>query len=464
MLPARTKIVATLGPSSTRPGFVARLVERGVRVFRINCSHTDETNARAWVEMVRRAAKRARRPCAILFDLQGPRIRVGTLPGPSTLRKGDTIRLFPGAEAKGGLPLEYARLLRDVRPGERVLLNDGRVALDVRSRGRDHLVAKVVRGGPIATRKGVNFPDSNLRIPAITPKDRKDLRTAARCEADYVALSFVREGGDLLRLRKILDGLGLPAGIVAKIERREAVERIDGILAAADSIMVARGDLGIEISLEKVPLVQRRLIAAARGAGKPVITATQMLDSMMTSSIPTRAEVSDIHHAVLDGTDAVMLTGETAGGEHPIEAVDWLARVVVEAEKEAPPPFSFGAGADLFQRIAENVRDLAREVGAKRIVCFSRTGLTARAIAATHAEVPVIALTPFQKTRRACALYAGVSAYPIPRVDSVEAALRLGRRLMTEKVGMKRGDRYVLVVGPHFLGAARTNIIQIVEV
>ena len=387
----RTRIVATLGPASD--GRVAELVAAGVDVFRLNFAHGTQAEHAARISAVRAAA--GDRPVAILGDLGGPKLR---LDRPVVGRTGDIVAL--------SLP-------PTVRPGDPVLLADGRMLLEVVDAGR----ARVVVGGEVPAGKGLNLPASCLDLPALTPKDEADLRFAASQGVDLIALSFVARPEDIAGAR----GAGLP--VIAKIERATALDHLEGIVAAADGVLVARGDLGVEIAIERVPLVQKQVIALANRLARPVITATQMLRSMVDSPLPTRAEATDVANAVLDGSDAVMLSEETAIGAWPVEAVRTMARIVREAETVLGSRLVLPSG-DVAGEVAHAACVLAERLQARAIVVGTRTGATARLVARHRPPAPVIALTPDESVRRRLSLVWGVTAVTVPWYDSPEAVLR----------------------------------------
>ncbi|MSR47807.1 MAG: pyruvate kinase [Planctomycetes bacterium] len=475
-----TKIVATLGPSSQTPSVVQALVEAGLDIARLNFSHGDARGHARLAAVVRSAARKVGRTVAVLQDLQGPRIRIGALPaewcdgtGAFRLEEGQTIRLG-GAVAtrdrRSGitLPTTFPALARDVRRGERLLLRDGRVEVVVEAVRDGVIRALVRRGGDIRSRSGINAPDSRLDVPALTAKDRVDLAVGARLGVDAVALSFVRDAADVERARRELARLGSRAMVVAKIERREAIEQLDALLGAADGVMVARGDLGVELGPEAVPLLQKEILRKALARHSFAITATQMLESMVESATPTRAEVSDVANAILDGTDALMLSGETANGRHPVAAVAAMDRIARHVERGTqiavpaePPP---GAPADDFIfALAGAAVQLAEQSGARALLPFTESGRTAAIVATYRPELPIIALTPHPATARRLAFWRGVTARLLPRHRDLARLFAAGVRRACAAGDLARGDVAVLV-GGHALAPGGSNTLQVVRV
>ena len=488
----RVKIVCTLGPASASAAAVRALVRAGMDVARLNFSHgTQAEHARA-IRRVREAARRERRPVAILADLAGPKIRVGDLDEPRRWRTGETVVLSsrPNPQTPGAIGTTYRGLARDLRAGQPVLLDDGRLRLEVvRVRGEE-VVCKVREGGELLPHKGINLPGTSLSVPAITEKDRADLDFAVDAGADLVALSFVRTAADLQeasrRLRRAAlrgrpaagaaprGGLahgplaGLAPPLIAKLEKPQALDDLAGILDESAGVMVARGDLGVEIPPEKVPMAQKRIISAARALGRPVITATQMLESMTERSRPTRAEASDVANAVLDGTDAVMLSAETAAGRYPVEAVRMMDRIIRETEASRgavvdPRLARFQSNGALSPQDAVSGAAvmLADTLGAAAIVAFTLSGGTALRLARRRPQAPIIAVSPEVRVLRRLSLIWGVTPLRLPRsrrllrlIAVADAALR-ARRLA------RAGDRVVLVMGYPPGAGTRTNLVKV---
>jgi pyruvate kinase len=461
----RTKIVATLGPGTGTPDRVAALLEAGANVIRINASHgTPEARAQ-WMAMVRESAARLDLPVALLVDLQGPRIRVGDLRDARTLTPGDTVVFAPEDLASGDeLPTTYEALARDVLPGARILLNDGLLAVEVTQVAPPRVEARVVDGGVLTAHKGMNLPGVQVSAPALTEKDREDVVHAVKNGADYVALSFVRRAEDLAELRSLVPP---SVRLVAKIEKAAALEDLDRILRACDAVMVARGDLGVELPFEQVPLVQKRLIRAANRVGRPVITATQMLESMVRNPRPTRAEASDVANAMLDGTDAVMLSAETAIGDFPVEAVEAMDRIIREMERSGPGREErrmermSGGPVTVEDAIALGTHAVARMLRTPLIVTLTKGGFTARRVAATRPTVPILAVTTEPVTYRQLALVWGIVPVLVDRVPGYDAMLGVVRDLILRRGYAAAGDRIVMTAGVPWEVSGSTNLIKV---
>ena len=416
----RTKIIATLGPASDSPAMINKLLDAGVNVVRLNMSHGDHESHRALFKRVRAAAKRQKKNIAILMDLCGPKIRVGKFAdGKITLSKDQlvtvTCRNVTGDD--GLIPSQYRRLHKDVKKGERVLLDDGNLELCVLSIKDTEVKCRVVHGGVLKDKKGMNLPDSNLSTTAFTEKDKTDALLAMELGADFVALSFVRNAGDITRLTRFMNKRGEAIPVISKVERPEAVENIDEILAESYGIMVARGDLGIELPAEQVPMIQRDLIKRARRAYVPVIVATQMLESMVTHSRPTRAEVGDVASAAHSSADAVMLSAETASGAYPVEAVETMVKVVREIERHqwrdgyyGSQVFSDRRNADFSIReaVAHAALELVRDLNLEAIIVPTRSGITAHVLAAHRTTAPMVGICSLQTVSRRLSLHWGV--------------------------------------------------------
>jgi pyruvate kinase len=462
----RTKIVATLGPACWDEATLRALLAAGVSVIRINFSHAAHGITTEKVALLRRlAAEEPGRNLAILGDLQGPRIRVGELPpGGVTLRPGSAVTLSVHLDG-AAIPVDYAGLPGDVAVGDTILLDDGLLALQVTdvdpAQGR--IDAVVLVGGVLTSHKGINVPSRPLSVPTVTAKDREDLRFALDQGMDMIALSFVRSGADVTEARRLIGELTERAvPIIAKIEKDAALTDFDAILAASDGVMVARGDLGVELAPELLPPIQKRLIAAANRAAKPVITATQMLDSMIRNPRPTRAEATDVANAVLDGSDAIMLSGETAAGKYPLEAVRMMARIAVEAEQVfdyegwtahgATPPGEAGPAAPRpvdSRRIAELIASaadrIAEDLGAAAVITLTRSGTSARLVAKCRPRGTLIAVTDNLTTQRALAVTWGVQALRLDAFGGTVETLAAAERLAVEHGLVTPGDLIVFV-------------------
>ena len=459
----RTKIVATLGPATGTEEPIGALLDAGVNVIRINASHGTPELRGLWIEAVRRAADARDFPVAILVDLQGPRIRVGDLPGPRVLRPGQTVVFAPEGTARGDeLPTTYADLAKDARPGVKILLDDGLLSVEVTRVTPPKVHARVVDGGPLTAHKGMNLPGIQVSAPALTDKDREDVADAVRQGVDYLALSFVRRAEDLAELR----GLVPPTvRLVAKIEKAAALGDLERILKASDGVMVARGDLGVELPFEEVPLVQKRLIKDANRHGKPVITATQMLESMVHHPRPTRAEASDVANAILDGTDAVMLSAETATGEYPLEAVRAMDRIIREIERQGGGREERRLAArdevSVEDAIALGTHAVARMLKTPLIVTLTKGGFTARKVAALRPPVPILAVTTELTTFHQLALVWGVTPVRVDRVPGYDAMLAVVRDLILKRGYAKPGDRIVMTAGVPWEVSGTTNLLKV---
>ena len=462
----RTKIVATLGPASSKEETLEKMVSAGLNVVRLNMSHGTLEEHRERVELVRRVEKKTGAPLPILIDLCGPKIRIGKLPKePLYLHRGDRVVLTTGKPEKGKIPVNYPNLHREVRRGETILLADGAFRLKVKEvKGRD-IVCEVIVGGPLTSHKGVNLPNTKLSVPALTEKDKEDAKFAAQVRADYIALSFVRRADDVLELKKFLKGLGAQIPVIAKIEKPEAVKNIDEILYAADGIMVARGDLGVELPIEKVPVIQKMLIKKANEAGKPVITATQMLKTMVDLPVPTRAEATDVANAVLDGTDALMLSEETAVGKYPVRVIRVMAKIAREAEKIYPHERYLSLPTKGLQdSLAKSACTLSMEVKVKAIVPFTRSGATAAAVSRFRPSVPIYAVTHDEKTFRALNLLWGVYPFLTVPATTTDRVIEESLRVIKEKGIAKKGEKVIVLAGAPTGVPGTTNLIEVLTV
>jgi pyruvate kinase len=477
----RTKIVATLGPAWSEPHQITALLDAGVNVVRINASHATSEIRAHWIGELQGIMKQRAESGAILVDLQGPRIRVGALPEPLHLEAGQRVVFAPEAEARAGeIPTTYDALASDVRVGARILLDDGLLALEVTG-VRDQRVEAVVHyGGELKSNKGMNLPGLEVSAPALTEKDLVDVRQAAALGVDYIALSFVRRREDMEELRRLVPR---NTKLIAKIEKDTALRNLCGILDASDAIMVARGDLGVELPFEEVPLMQKQIIREAGLHGKPVITATQMLESMIHAPRPTRAEASDVANAILDGTDAVMLSAETAVGRYPLEAVRAMDRIAREMEMQRQgrgvtldaalgrrasegvllPHHQPGQGGPVRTEdaIAVAVCAAAEMLSAPVILCFTSSGFTARKVATCRPGVPVFACTPEPETFRQLSLVWGVTSALIQHSTDYDAMLAVARRHILERGLARPGERLVVTAGVPFDMPGTTNLLKI---
>ncbi|PQV48545.1 pyruvate kinase [Paraburkholderia sp. BL21I4N1] len=470
-----TKIVATIGPASSTPEILLKMIQAGLDVVRLNFSHGTADDHRQRAEFVREAARQAGREVAIMADLQGPKIRVGKFEnGKIMLVAGEPFILDAecelGNEQRAGL--DYKDLPRDLKPGDVLLLNDGLIVLDVaRVIGSEiHTIVKI--GGELSNNKGINRQGGGLSAPALTAKDMEDIRTAMSLGVDYVAVSFPKNATDMEMARQLANIAGAPFGIkpkmIAKIERAEAIPALQGILDASDGIMVARGDLAVEVGNAAVPALQKRMIRMARESNKFVITATQMMESMIYAPVPTRAEVSDVANAVLDGTDAVMLSAESAAGKYPVQTIETMAAICVEAEKseqsELDKDFLDRTFTRIDQSIAMGALFTAYHLGAKAIVALTESGSTALWMSRHWTHVPIFALTPRVGSERAMALYRNVTSLHLDTNTDRDTALQQALETVVSKGYASHGDMVVLTVGEPMGQAGGTNTLKIVRV
>jgi pyruvate kinase len=466
----RAKIVCTLGPATDSYDQIKALVDAGMDVARFNLSHGSHAEHEERYHRVRKAADETGRSVGLLADLQGPKIRLGRFTeGPVLLERGDTftITVEDGVEGDGQIcGTTYAGLATDVTTGERILVDDGKVCLKVTSVDGPRVHTTVLEGGVISDHKGLNLPGVAVSVPALSKKDEDDLRWALRTGFDVIALSFVRTGRDVQDVHRIMDEEGRRLPVIAKVEKPQAVENIDDIVAAFDGIMVARGDLGVEMPLEQVPIVQKRAIKLAKRNAKPVIVATQMLDSMIDNARPTRAEASDVANAVIDGTDAVMLSGETSVGKHPIETVRTMARIVAAAEEDIlakglPPLTERNKPRTQGGAVARAAAEIGDFLGAKFLVAFTQSGDTARRLSRYRSPIPLLAFTPDQATRSQLALTWGVETYLGPCVDSTDAMVDQVDELLLRSGRCEKGDMVVITAGSPPGVSGSTNMVRV---
>jgi pyruvate kinase len=461
-----TKIVATLGPATDAPGVLKQLLAAGVDVFRLNASHGEQDQHAACIDAVRAAAREMREQAGILIDLQGPKIRLGRFEnGGCTLQAGCefTITTEPLMGTAERAYTGYSRFAQEVKPGDRVLLADGAVELRALASDGANVRTEVVCGGAIGDHKGINLPGVKVSIPSLTEKDLADLHFGLNAGVDFVALSFVRTAEDVLGLRDRLGGR--PVSIVAKIEKPEGWQNIEAILDVSDGVMVARGDLGVETSLEKVPRIQKSIIRRARRKGRFVITATQMLESMIEHPSPTRAEVSDVANAIYDGTDALMLSAETSVGNYPVEAVRFMTRIAREAEESIrnkgfldPPRRPTPTNPEI---LADAAHQAAREARASAIVVFTSRGSSARLVSRCRPPVPVYAITPHDTTARQLSISYGVIPLLAPDVSNTDEMMAQMDRILVEGGLLKKGDTVVFVAGQPVGRPGSTNLMKL---
>jgi pyruvate kinase len=468
----KTKIVATLGPASSSEEMIARMIVAGVDVVRLNFSHGTAEDHIQRAETVRNIALKLGRPVGVLCDLQGPKIRIGKFElGSVKLAAGDTFIL--DADCKLGnqqrVGLDYKTLPREVGPGSVLLLDDGRIVMTVEMVKGNEIICTVVSGGILSNNKGINRQGGGLSAAALTEKDKQDIKTAVALEADFIALSFPRNGADVKQARKLVRKAGGNASIVAKIERAEAIDALEEIIAASDVIMVARGDLGVEVGDAAVPGLQKRMIRMARAQNKVVITATQMLESMITSPIPTRAEVSDVANAVLDGTDAVMLSAESAVGHYPLESVSAMHRVCLEAEKEYHGRQLPQKVNQEFQRTDEAISMAAiytaEHLKVAAIAALTQSGTAAQWLSRADTLVPIYALSPLKEARRKLTLYRGVYPYPIDQAGKKRDEILKEMEDTLVRYGVVSKDDLVLFTFGEPIGKeGGTNTLKIVKI
>jgi pyruvate kinase len=466
----KTKIVATIGPASSDPEILGKMIDAGLNVARLNFSHGDHASHKETVLALRSLAKERGLEVGILQDLSGPKIRLGAITE-RRLENGQVIRLVKGAgdAPPDVLTVNYEYLVDDVEPGSRILLADGRLELKILEKNAEALVAEVLTGGVISAHKGVNLPESNLQIRAFTDKDKNDLICGLEMGVDFVAMSFVRHEDDLKPIREMINRSSSPPLLIAKIEKPQALARLERILDVADGLMVARGDLGVEMALEEVPLIQKELIEAARRRGKLVITATQMLASMVTSPRPTRAEVTDVANAILDGTDAVMLSDETAAGQFPVESVAMLHKVALRAEPHIDSDRFMDEKTDrnlekMGASITKAVSILAKDQNAKAIVAITQGGSTARLVAHYRQPVPVVGMTSSQTTFRQLTLSWGVIPALVQACDSIMLLEQLASEFLVRKNLAHKGDVVFLTCGLPLQVSGTTNLIKLLDI
>jgi pyruvate kinase len=466
-----TKIVATLGPACADPAVLSRMLAAGVDVVRLNFSHGQASDHVDRATLVRSAAKALGREVAIMADLQGPKIRIGRFAdGRVTLAPGATFVLDATRDGgdESGVGLDYKELPRDVSPGAILLLDDGLIRLKVESVSGPRIVTRVELGGTLSNNKGINRLGGGLTAPALTAKDMDDMKTAASLEADYVAVSFPKNKEDMYRARQLLRAANGRALLIAKIERAEAIGALEEIIEASDGIMVARGDLAVEVGNAAVPGLQKRMIRLARERNKLTITATQMMESMIHNPVPTRAEVSDVANAVLDGTDAVMLSAETAAGKYPVETIEAMAQICVEAEKSDAVVLDRDFMNRTFTRIDQSIAMAtlftAFHLGAKAIASLTQSGSTALWMSRHNAGCPIFALTPEVGAQRQMALYRNVRTFYLEQSEDRDAVLLAAEELLVARGQVQRGDLIVLTIGEPMGKSGGTNAMKIVRV
>jgi pyruvate kinase len=465
----KVRVLATLGPASSTPEMIGTLFQAGADAFRINMSHGDQAGKVAIVQAIRGLEKRFGRPSTILADLQGPKLRVGRFAeGGVTLRTGQDFTFDrsgePGDDTRVELP--HREIFAAIEPGARLLLDDGKLVLRVVEHDETRIATRVEVGGRLSNNKGLNVPDVVVPMAALTEKDRSDLSWAVGQGVDWVALSFVQRPEDLMEARRLLEG---KAALLAKIEKPSAIERLEEIVEQCDAVMVARGDLGVELPPQTVPALQKRIVEVSRRLGRPVVVATQMLESMITSPSPTRAEVSDVATAIYDGADAIMLSAESAAGDWPVESVSMMNAIGEAVERDPshgdrvhftvtkPDPTTADA-------LAEAAKDIAATVGAKAIICFTTSGSTARRVARERPAVPILVLTPNQATARRLGLLWGAHAVLTQDVENFEAMVAKAKRMALRHGMAAAGDQVIVMAGVPFRTPGSTNVIHVVRI
>ncbi|MEU7216200.1 pyruvate kinase [Nocardia iowensis] len=461
----RTKIVCTLGPATATEDRIRELVESGMDVARLNFSHGEHADHAENYKKVRQASDHLGRAVGILADLQGPKIRLGRfIEGKTVWATGEEVRITVD-EVDGThdrVSTTYKELAADAKPGDRLLVDDGKVGLTVTKVDGNDVVCRVTEGGPVSNNKGVSLPGMDVSVPALSEKDIEDLEFALKLGVDFIALSFVRSPADVELVHDIMDRVGRRVPVIGKLEKPEAIDNLEAIVLAFDAVMVARGDLGVELPLEQVPLVQKRAIQMARENAKPVIVATQMLESMIENSRPTRAEASDVANAVLDGADAVMLSGETSVGAYPIETVRTMARIVhaVETESTRVPPLTHVPRTKRGV-ISYAARDIGERLNAKALVAFTQSGDTVRRLARLHTPLPLLAFTPLPEVRSQLALTWGTETFIVPMVDTTDAMIHQVDVALLSMERYQKGDLVVIVAGSPPGTVGSTNLIHV---
>ncbi|HAS17724.1 MAG TPA: pyruvate kinase [Nitrospiraceae bacterium] len=465
----RTKIIATLGPSTNTQEIIEELIVAGMDVARLNFSHGSIEDHRRVIKNIHLASKKTGRDIGILLDLQGPKIRIGKIEDKKiSLEEGQpfviTTRDVPGDNKE--VSTNYEGLPKDLNRGARILLDDGLLELEVQNTTEKDIYCTVIRGGELSEKKGINLPGAALSLPSLTDKDREDLATGIKEGVDFIAISFIRTSEDVQVVKNILEHEGASIPVIAKIEKPEAVENLEAILKVADGIMVARGDLGVEMLPEQVPIIQKEIIRRCNEEGTPVITATQMLESMIHHPTPTRAEASDVANAIVDGTDAVMLSGETAVGKYPVEAVNMMSRIAHATEDKLlgiikPDPDRIKVKGDPEHAIAHAVYYTAMDIDAKAIVTFTRSGGTACIISKYRPNIPIIAITHTAPILKRLSLYWGVKGVHVELKENTDAMIDNVEKKLLEAALVKRGDKIIITLGVPWGVVGSTNMLMI---
>jgi pyruvate kinase len=472
----KTKIVCTIGPASRDEGTLRGLVRAGMDVARLNLSHGEAESHRENVERIRAVAEGEDQPVAVLMDLQGPKFRMGEIVDSGvTVAQGETVTLTTEenvGQSADALPVQNKDLPALVKAGDQILIDDGLIELQVRSTGEQTIDCRVIVGGDIHSNKGMNLPGVSADLPSLTEKDRQDLTRALAWGADWIALSFVRRAKDIETLKSLIEERGdQPVPVMAKIEKPEALENIDEIIEASDAIMVARGDLGIEIPTEQVPMAQKKIIERCNEAGIPVVTATQMLDSMIRNPRPTRAEASDVANAILDGTDAVMLSGETSIGRYPVQASETMVRLIREVEGEQTDipvrpfrPLEESVNLSIARAVARAARQASQNLGTAAIIAVTASGYTARIVSRYRPRAPIIAVTPEKRVQRRLKLHWGVVPLVAARTDNTDEMIKIALETVQGRGLVEQGDLVAITAGTAGSKPGTTNLMRIYQI
>ncbi len=463
-----TKIVATTGPACMQKKELEALAKAGVSVFRLNFAHGDYEEKTATIKNIREIERKLKRPLAIFADLQGPKIRLGKIKGGYAKLNFGQEFIFTGEQIEGDekrASISHPEILKDLEIGREIYINDGLVKLEIKRRQGADIVTKVIDDGEISDSRGVNFPGSKISIPAITAQDKRDLEFAIRAGVDFVALSFVRSPAEIEELKGLMREAGKILPIISKIEKWEAMENLESIVEASDMVMIARGDLGVELPFEKIPMLQKKIAALCQEKGKPVITATQMLISMVNNPAPTRAEVTDISNAILDGTDAVMLSNETAMGRYPVKSVETMAKIIESTEssdifRSYFESYQADESLDITKAIARSTTLMAKTLSASLIVCATETANTAMLISRYRQKIPILALSPNEEALKKGLLMWGVIPRKVKAIKSSKQFFALGAKVGSQLNLAKKGDLIIMTCGTHAGVSGNTNLVK----
>jgi len=470
-MPTKTKIIATLGPATDNEKILQAMIEAGSSLFRLNFSHGTYQEHQTRIELIRKYEKRLGKNLAIIQDLSGPKIRLGKLfSEPMELKTGEVVKLFPGKKSPSQdlIPVNYPRLCQDLKKQDTLLLGDGDIELRVLETNGEKVFCKVIVGGKVGSKKGINLPSERLSLSVLTPKDRKDLKFGIQAGVDFIALSFVRKPEEIVRVKKLLHREKVEIPVIAKIETPQAVKNIEQIIRVSDAIMVARGDLGVELPLPEIPIIQKRIIRLANIYARPVITATQMLRSMVESKRPTRAEVTDVANAIFDGTDALMLSEETAIGRYPVETIKMMKKVALQAEKNwqslALEVRQFPPAHSIPEAISASAVQMAGEMKAKAIITPTRSGYTTRLISRFRPGCPILAITPKKETLKQLALVWGASPVLAEDLEESPRLLEYASQLAKRHLKLKKGDLVVITAGLPIEKPGITNLVKLEKI